>query len=938
MRFSLNIKKFTSVVAILLVSSSFLTVFFQGGSTVNAQTAGTIQIIKCKTQSQGIDQYEEFPSNQSGQALITALANACKTKGGTASNTPVSGFKCTQTNTFAPASNASPTSTTPATDACRGLGGASGVPVTTNGANGGVFSANAPAASTQAAANAKRSCYATSNSLGWVICPLLSLVDESLQHFDNWVRGVMEVKVSEIGSCKDGNGGGCTTSQKATTKEAWQKLSRTASILILLGTMCMVFSQAIGVGPFDNYTIKKMLPKLLVSIIMIQLSWWGCVSLLRASNAVSTGLGSVLTEPFGLNMSGGISQVITEGQDGVQGVGLLAVAGGAAIGTIAVLPIALSLIFGVILSLVFLTIRKILIVACIVMAPIAIAAWGIPGFDKVFKLWKETLEKLLMIGILLTFIQAMGRIMAFIIYNSGNKSDAGAGLFNLLGTQLAWYSWPFGLAALYKAAGSLTNKVFGTFNDKTKGLIDGQKKRSAAKIAANRTNFKAGNLTGGIMNNSRIAESGFGKVVNRVGAGAGAGAKGRFGFGASGKITTGRRAFANAQEFGKGGSEAEEMFNDQENKPLVMRALTSLTEEAATDDITKLLQEQIQLKFDTGILDSVIAQIKLKATNDARRNMDQALAAGNTTAAAQYRSEMIRLNSTDLQTYKADWEASGGLQTYKQDEVNKAVPSAIAAAKVIGIGNKRAALKAASKIGTMPDMTLGNDDAALVIARVTGVGYDATGKAQDVYGSESELQRRMNTAVENDSKKSGQSHLVKMGDGAPIPNIDYEIKAIEGFDKLDSPNMTDLAIIEMMDIFENQLQNTAPGSEERNRMLGRMLTMRREVYGASSTEGKRIIDARLDEINQSTLIPAAPAPTADEVDGILIQLAQQSGGALAGLSGNALAAAAPGYAASVPSADRARVADRLVLQRSLQAGSEHAKRSGASFNGLDFYM
>ena len=50
--------------------------------------------------------------------------------------------------------------------------------------------------------------------------------------------------------------------------EAWDSVRDIALALLAIITLVMVFSQAVSIGPFDAYTVKKVLPRLIIAGIL----------------------------------------------------------------------------------------------------------------------------------------------------------------------------------------------------------------------------------------------------------------------------------------------------------------------------------------------------------------------------------------------------------------------------------------------------------------------------------------------------------------------------------------------------------------------------------------------------------------------------------------------------------------------------------------------
>jgi len=75
------------------------------------------------------------------------------------------------------------------------------------------------------------------------------------------------------------------------------------------------------------------------------------------------------------------------------------------------------------IAIVTLTLRKVIVVFLLVLAPMAIVFWILPGTDKWWKMWKDNFVKLmLMFPIIIGFVSA-GRIFAYIASGMGNDNS-----------------------------------------------------------------------------------------------------------------------------------------------------------------------------------------------------------------------------------------------------------------------------------------------------------------------------------------------------------------------------------------------------------------------------------------------------------------------------------------------------------------------------------
>ena len=314
------------------------------------------------------------------------------------------------------------------------------------------------------------SCEATSgSSLAWVMCPLFNatsaIVKSTVGIFENLLSFTV---AQDLGNAQcQINNQGCQASVKLT----WSIIKNIASIILVVILLVMVFSQAIGGGPFDAYTIRKLLPKLVAAVIIMQLSWPLVAWIIDIFNDIGNGLQSLLFAPFGgtgaLNDLGKLVKHALPGADPAEIAAfnwVAIIAAGAA--TIAALPTALFLAFaalvGLFVGIITLIFRKILIIMLLILSPLAIIAWVLPGTERYWKLWFDNLLKTLAMFPLIVALIAAGRIFAYVAgpQTSGSGGFA-ANMLALLFVLVGFIGPLFILPRTYKWGGSIMTAAGG---------------------------------------------------------------------------------------------------------------------------------------------------------------------------------------------------------------------------------------------------------------------------------------------------------------------------------------------------------------------------------------------------------------------------------------------------------------------------------------------
>lgn len=216
----------------------------------------------------------------------------------------------------------------------------------------------------------------------------------------------------------------------------------------------------------SSYNIKKMLPRLIVAVILANLSFEACYALINLTNI----MGGAVFEIF-KSISPGVVQ--NQGALGFTVLAALttsigAIAASVATGGIfAIIPALIYALFGILMAFFVIILRRMIIIILIVMAPIAAALWVLPGTEGLGKRWWKTFIQMLMVyPIIMAFI-GTGVLISNIMLATG-----GGGFFQGISAIFALIMPFILLPAVFKLATSTIGNLTGMVNDKSKGMFD----------------------------------------------------------------------------------------------------------------------------------------------------------------------------------------------------------------------------------------------------------------------------------------------------------------------------------------------------------------------------------------------------------------------------------------------------------------------------------
>src|SRR5438876_8665957 len=79
---------------------------------------------------------------------------------------------------------------------------------------------------------------------------------------------------------------------------AWASFRVLAMAVIVIAGLAMIISQALGADLLDAYTVKKVLPRLLIAVILIAVSWQLLKAAVSISDVLGYGVRGLIYKPF----------------------------------------------------------------------------------------------------------------------------------------------------------------------------------------------------------------------------------------------------------------------------------------------------------------------------------------------------------------------------------------------------------------------------------------------------------------------------------------------------------------------------------------------------------------------------------------------------------------------------------------------------------------
>lgn len=262
-------------------------------------------------------------------------------------------------------------------------------------------------------------CQENGGFLSWMLCPTIADGAATASGLLGAITDLTATHKSIIEQFSD---------QGSAIYKAWSAFRNLANIGFVIMLLVVIFSQVTSIG-ISNYNIKKILPKLIITAILVNFSYLILGVLIDLSHIIGNGIGSAIRTIAGESMSAEASaqasNTISTIAGAVAGAGVIG--GGVAIATTGpaiILPVVLFIITTVIsvfFGFVMLTVRQAAIIMVIVLAPLAMVLYALPNTAAITKKYVSTLKALLMLYPMFVLATSAGALASSIIV--GTSTD-----------------------------------------------------------------------------------------------------------------------------------------------------------------------------------------------------------------------------------------------------------------------------------------------------------------------------------------------------------------------------------------------------------------------------------------------------------------------------------------------------------------------------------
>ena len=286
------------------------------------------------------------------------------------------------------------------------------------------------------------------DGIGWLVCPVMNFVASLNDAAYSAISGFLDIKPAIL-----------SDSGASGAKQGWEFFRNIANAIFAVIFLWVIFSQISNVG-VSNYGIKKILPRLIIGALLVNLSYYLCQIFVDLSNilghtlkdALESGAGGVGTGSEATGWGSAIAAAI------VGGVGVVVFAA-LAVG----IPALIAGFFAIMTVFIILVVRQAGIILLVAISPVAFAAWLLPNTEDLFKKWMKMFRGLLLVFPIISLLYGAGKLAGAILLSSAtvdpNNPDETMQLVALAATTMPLIATPFVLQNSLSSLGSIGAKI-----------------------------------------------------------------------------------------------------------------------------------------------------------------------------------------------------------------------------------------------------------------------------------------------------------------------------------------------------------------------------------------------------------------------------------------------------------------------------------------------
>lgn len=258
-------------------------------------------------------------------------------------------------------------------------------------------------------------CTSQIGAIGWLICPTTGLLAKGIDALYGLIQGLLDVKPLEMKG-------------DSPIYQVWSYMRNIANICFIIFLLVIIYSQITGYG-INNYGVKKSLPRLIVTAMVVNFSFLFCAIAVDISNILGNGLKDLLAgiaesaissgTVDGSKTAAGFYSLFSTVAAGGAGLALTFAFPGGPLGLLlAFIPLIIGGIISVIVGLLVLGLRQALVIFLVSISPIAFVLYILPNTEKHFQKWKKTFSQMLFFYPMFSMLFGVSKLASMVLITS----------------------------------------------------------------------------------------------------------------------------------------------------------------------------------------------------------------------------------------------------------------------------------------------------------------------------------------------------------------------------------------------------------------------------------------------------------------------------------------------------------------------------------------
>lgn len=287
-------------------------------------------------------------------------------------------------------------------------------------------------------------------ALAWIVCPTTGVIAKFIDAIYGIVDGLSVVPPLSMEA-------------SSPIYLVWQYARNITNIVFVIFLLIVIYSQLTGLG-LNNYGVKRILPRLIIAVILVNLSFVICSLAVDLSNIIGSNLRGFFTGIQETIIANGAANPIADVPIGeivasiLAGTGIAGIAIGATGGFASLfwmlVPVLVGGVIAVVSGLLTIAARQALVALLVMISPLAFVAYLLPNTERWFTKWKDLLFRMLIFYPMFSFLFGASQLAGWALITSAHD---GFGIILGIAVQIfpLIFSW-----SLMKMSGT----VLGAFN------------------------------------------------------------------------------------------------------------------------------------------------------------------------------------------------------------------------------------------------------------------------------------------------------------------------------------------------------------------------------------------------------------------------------------------------------------------------------------------